>query len=205
LGFVSVSLPWKRWRWVVSPCTCQLSHFSSQMIWPAASKAKDLLNGANVQYQGLLTPLANAPDRCKRPAEDISTVDNVSEAPRPEAFVGYDKLSPSFSAGPEDTRIMARMLGLEIPGVQASTSYFPGYEYWPSIAMPPLQAMSIHTNPMHTNQAVRVSLPPMMTPQPVASQQQQQPSPISASSPHDWNNSMAGYGYSVGNGYAYGR
>lgn len=29
------------------------------------------------------------------------------------------------------TRIMAHMLGLDVPGVEASTSYYPGYEWWP--------------------------------------------------------------------------
>lgn len=29
------------------------------------------------------------------------------------------------------SRIMAHMLGFEVPGVEASTSYYPGYEWWP--------------------------------------------------------------------------
>lgn len=29
------------------------------------------------------------------------------------------------------TRLMAHMLGLEMPGVERSTSFFPGYEWWP--------------------------------------------------------------------------
>lgn len=29
------------------------------------------------------------------------------------------------------TRIMAHMLGLDIPGIEPSTSYYPGYQWWP--------------------------------------------------------------------------
>lgn len=32
------------------------------------------------------------------------------------------------------TRIMAHMLGLDIPGVEPSASYLPGYEWWPRTA-----------------------------------------------------------------------
>ena len=42
------------------------------------------------------------------------------------------------------TRIMAHMLGLEMPGVEPSTSFFPGYEWWPrnnqGYPQPPPQA-----------------------------------------------------------------
>lgn len=30
-----------------------------------------------------------------------------------------------------NTRLMAHMLGLDIPGIEPSTSYYPGYEWWP--------------------------------------------------------------------------
>ncbi len=41
---------------------------------------------------------------------------------------------------------MAHMLGLEIPGVEPSTSYYPGYEWWPrnhggSSQQPPQQQL----------------------------------------------------------------
>jgi hypothetical protein len=179
-----------------------------QMIWPAASRHKDLLNGANVQFQGLLTPLANGPDRLKRPAEDTPAAnDRTSEILQREVFNnnGYEKPAPpaiGVPAGAEDTRIMARMLGLEIPGVQASTSYFPGYEYWPSIPMPPPpQIAGLH--PSHGNlQPLRpLSLPPLNH---AAMQQQQQPSPVTPASPQDWMSPMSGYGYGT-NGYTYGR
>jgi hypothetical protein len=172
------------------------------MIWPAASRHKDLLNGANVQFQGLLTPLANAPDRFKRPAEDAAAAvgNRTSEILQREVFDGYEKPPPPMPGvpiAPEDTRIMARMLGLEIPGVQASTSYFPGYEYWPSIQMPMPQATSIHPS-LGVHQPLRtLSIPPRTI-------HQQQPSPISPASPHDWMSPTSSYGYG-GNGYAYGR
>ena len=47
-----------------------------------------------------------------------------------------------------NTRLMAHMLGLEIPGVETSTSCHPGYEWWPrpnqpDLSMPASQSTSI--------------------------------------------------------------
>jgi hypothetical protein len=180
-----------------------------QTIWPSASRFKDLLNGANAQYQGIITPLANAPDRLKRSADDSQmSPDRTSDMLQREAFSGLEKLQtpPGAGAGVEDPRMMARMLGLEVPGIQASTSYFPGYEWWPSIQMPPATPQSMpgaHAAPgSHARPTVALRTT-------AASQQgSQQSSPV-ASQPQDWLAAMTNpapyaYGAHSLSNYSYG-
>ena len=87
------------------------------------------------QYQNI--------DRNKRGAQDAFGEDNRPDYPSHEAFggpVAPETLDSSQTLDLEDntngvqdisTRLMAHMLGLEIPGVEPSTSYYPGYEWWP--------------------------------------------------------------------------
>ena len=77
-------------------------------------------------------------DRNKRDAQDAFGEEKTSDYPQREAF-GATAMRPdpipdnSNPTGVQDisTRLMAHMLGLEIPGVEQSTSYYPGYEWWP--------------------------------------------------------------------------
>jgi hypothetical protein len=79
-------------------------------------------------------------DRNKRDARDAFGEEKSDYIHR-EAFsatpMAPDPVSDNgFNAtGVQDisTRLMAHMLGLEIPGVEPSTSYFPGYEWWPRL------------------------------------------------------------------------
>ena len=71
-------------------------------------------------------------DRRKRHAEDAFGLDKTSDllsqnifrpkSPEKESSPGFQDMS---------TQIMAQMLGLDIPGIEPSTSYLPGYEWWP--------------------------------------------------------------------------
>lgn len=71
--------------------------------------------------------------RNKRLAEDAFAQESAPEAP--------SSFDPAAVNGVQDLnmRIMAHMLGLDIPGIEASTSFYPGYEWWPRTneTMPP--------------------------------------------------------------------
>lgn len=182
-----------------------------QVIWPSASRAKDLLNGANAHFQGILTPLASAQERHKRSADDALSDDKTSELLQREAFGSLDAKVQTPPGAQADQRIMAHMLGLEIPGVQASTSYFPGYEWWPSI---PLQQAGCPVAPMHhqhhdlqtQQQAQHSDAQPRMLPS-MLNGPQGSHTPMQ----HSWMSTISsptrGYPYDSGmsGGYQYGR
>jgi hypothetical protein len=88
-----------------------------------------------VQYHGNVTPFEAGPERNKRPAEEPLGNGKTSELLKREVFSSgiLEKAPSPPGASDSETQLMAHMLGLDIPGVQASTSYFPGYEWWPSI------------------------------------------------------------------------
>jgi hypothetical protein len=108
------------------------------MIWPSAGRAWALLEGAMVQFDNAAPLTQQGDDRRKRPADDAFGQEKSSDVLSREAFgpVGQESPSPPGVQGIQDmsTRIMAHMLGLDIPGVEPSTSYYPGYEWWPRTA-----------------------------------------------------------------------
>lgn len=99
------------------------------MIWPAARRAFTLLEGAKVQFDNA-APMVQGHERTKRQADDAFGREKSSEILSREAF---SQAPADETPGIDDvsTRIMAHMLGLDIPGIEASTSYYPGYEWWP--------------------------------------------------------------------------
>lgn len=105
------------------------------MVWPSAARAFELLNGVSLGIDPATTAPLHSPDRHKRQADDAFGQEKHSDFLQREAFGAYE---PGTAAVESDngvqemsTRIMAQMLGLEIPGIEASTSYYPGYEWWP--------------------------------------------------------------------------
>lgn len=80
-------------------------------------------------------PMLQGDDRRKRHAEDAFGLDKTSDLLSHNVFGpgSPDKESSPDQVGIPDmnTRIMAQMLGLDIPGIEPSTSYLPGYEWWP--------------------------------------------------------------------------
>ncbi|KAF9486569.1 hypothetical protein BDN70DRAFT_870159 [Pholiota conissans] len=127
---------------------CMIALKEMAIVWPSASRAWELLNG--VQLRTHAPPAAQFQphyqnlDRNKRGAQDAFGEDNRPDYPAQGTF-GASPTSPGGApnggqglnlpneTGVQDvsTRLMAHMLGLEIPGVEPSTSYFPGYEWWP--------------------------------------------------------------------------
>lgn len=104
-----------------------------KMVWPSASRAWELLNGVQVGSANSYT--LESSDRHKRPAEAAFGQEKSSDYLQREVF--HDptnvKATTDGQNGVQElgTRIMAHMLGLNIPGIEASTSYYPGYEWWP--------------------------------------------------------------------------
>ncbi|KAG9314135.1 hypothetical protein JVU11DRAFT_4920 [Chiua virens] len=105
-----------------------------QTTWPSAGRGWDLLHGAKVQVDSNLAPMVRSPDRQKRAADDAFGREKNSDFLQREAFGDYgSKERTASTTGIQDisTRMMAHMLGLDIPGIEPSTSYYPGYEWWP--------------------------------------------------------------------------
>ncbi|KAG9222442.1 hypothetical protein CCMSSC00406_0002777 [Pleurotus cornucopiae] len=103
------------------------------IVWPSASRAWDLLNNVKLGFDKVHTMPPQNMARNKRLAEDAFAQESTPEAP--------SSFDPAAVNGVQDLnmRIMAHMLGLDIPGIEASTSFYPGYEWWPRTneAMPP--------------------------------------------------------------------
>lgn len=110
-----------------------------EMIWPSAGRAWALLEGAKVQFDNAAPMAQHADDRRKRQADDAFGQEKSSDVLSRGAFGAVDQQPPSSPGqGIQDmsTRIMAHMLGLDIPGIEPSTSYYPGYEWWPRNVSP---------------------------------------------------------------------
>jgi len=105
-----------------------------ELVWPSALRAWELLNGVKVRFDSALTPLVQAPDRHKRQADDAFGKEKCSGYARHEEFgqsEGDTSKAPNAN-GVQDlnTRMMAHMLGLDVPAMEPSASYNPGYEWW---------------------------------------------------------------------------
>lgn len=114
----------------------------AKTTWPSAGRARDLLNGVRVQVDSTIPPLVHGPDRQKRAADDAFG-ERSSDVLQREAFgdVLQRERAPQNSGIQEiSTRMMAHMLGLDIPGIEPSTSYYPGYEWWPRANQPSPQS-----------------------------------------------------------------
>lgn len=103
------------------------------MVWPSAARAWELLNGVKMGSDNVSAPQFHFPDRHKRPADAAFGQEKSSDYLQREAFKDTTPESVEGDNGVQElgTRIMAHMLGLHIPGIEPSTSYYPGYEWWP--------------------------------------------------------------------------
>lgn len=109
------------------------------MIWPSAGRAWALLEGVSIQLDNALPMDSPGNDgqrrNSKRLADDAFGKEKNSDYLSREAFEQpAEALGEAPGAQDVNTRIMAHMLGLDVPGIQPSTSYYPGYEWWPSRA-----------------------------------------------------------------------
>jgi len=113
---------------------CMAALKDMEMVWPSASRAWDLLKGVKMGSDSI-PPQIHFSDRHKRPAEAAFGQEKSSNYLQREAFRGPspDTSNEEGDNGVQElgSRIMAHMLGLHIPGFEPSTSYLPGYEWWP--------------------------------------------------------------------------
>ncbi|TDL28079.1 hypothetical protein BD410DRAFT_894187 [Rickenella mellea] len=100
-----------------------------EIIWPSATRARELLNGAKTQFDDSLTPIVRGPDRTKRDAEIAFGGHEQEQSPGSV----QDKQARKFailpsSKGPVHHEIsallMAHMLGLDIPKAQPSNGTY---------------------------------------------------------------------------------
>jgi len=131
----------------------------AKTTWPSARRAWDLLNGVKVQVDSNLPPLVQGPDRQKRAADDAFG-EKSSDVLQREAFSDSPGERPPQNSGIQEisTRMMAHMLGLDIPGIEPSTSYYPGYEWWPRVNQPAPQ--SYHESSTGAASLMSMNYPP---------------------------------------------
>jgi len=103
------------------------------VIWPSAYRSWGLIGGAKVQVDnGILNPKTT--QRPKRPADEaLGAEERTRVGLPPQTFnfgpsTGADVASRQASA--TDTRLVAHLLGLDIPSVDPA-SCTPNYEWWP--------------------------------------------------------------------------
>ncbi|KAK7695174.1 hypothetical protein QCA50_002364 [Cerrena zonata] len=110
--------------------------------WPCAIQIRQLLQGCKVYLDPVLsTGEVNRPDRHKRDIDQALGTDRPSEMLQREVFgdpsvLRHQPYIPDSHQSRDDeaARIMAHSLGIPLPGIQPSTSYYPGYEWWhPSV------------------------------------------------------------------------
>lgn len=128
-----------------------------KVIWPSAARAWELLSGVDVAGDAIGAPQINSPERHKRDAEDAFGQEKNSDYLQREAFGAAETIETGRAAenGVQDlsTRIMAHMLGLDIPGIEPSTSYYPGYEWWPRTSQDDSQPSSQSLSPAASSSA----------------------------------------------------
>ncbi|KAG5652448.1 hypothetical protein H0H81_004992 [Sphagnurus paluster] len=127
---------------------CMAALKDMEIVWPSASRAWELLNGVKMEADNMI-PQVHISDRQKRPAEAAFGQEKSSDYLQREAFHTSPREMGTVEGenGVQElgTRIMAHMLGLNIPGIEPSTSYYPGYEWWPrthEVSPPSLHQLS---------------------------------------------------------------
>lgn len=125
--------------------------------WASAARAWDLLNGIQLGTENVHIPRACGAERHKRPADDAFGIEKGSDYLQQE-ISGNTRLDapPRSENGVQElsTRIMAHILGLDIPGVEPTVSFYPGYDWWSqsrsnAMLTPPQQAvMQSHMDPL---------------------------------------------------------
>jgi len=105
------------------------------VIWPSAVRAWELLNGAKVHVDNGILRFKEV-QRYKRHADDaFGTGDTDGGSALTQSFglnspIGVDAVAVPQATN-ADKHLLAQMLGLDLPVIGPSTSYIPGYEWWP--------------------------------------------------------------------------
>jgi len=121
---------------------CMQALKDMEVVWPSASRAWDLLNGVKlsdgIHAARLIQAHGQPSDRQKRVADDAFGQEKDLDYPQRDVYDERGNMTGNQGgfenqSGVQDlsTRIMAHMLGLDIPGIEPSTSYYPGYQWWP--------------------------------------------------------------------------
>lgn len=163
-----------------------LNLMMGQRAWPSASRAWDLLNGAHVSVNrpnGASYTDSGYQARSKRPADDAFGHEGP-ECAQQDIFVpntGTPQQAPNQN-GVQDlsNRMMAHMLGLDIPGVEPSTTFLQDYEWWPRGTQDQLGNIRLAGTPLPMSEAPPRSsqaadpsmLPPLEMPMPRPSMNQ---------------------------------
>ncbi|EED85250.1 predicted protein [Postia placenta Mad-698-R] len=108
-------------------------------IWPSATRVRKLLEGVKVLRDEVTMSLQSQqqPSRHKRSAEEALGAGQVEQDLSQSTYegAGYSRgeVSQPSTAFEEDTtaRLMMQTLGLNVPGLDASPSYYGGYQFWP--------------------------------------------------------------------------
>lgn len=140
-------------------CMSALEELKS--TWASASRAWELLSAIQLGTESIQLTHSQGSERHKRDADVAFGVEKGSSYLQREVFGGHQpEVSPKGENGVQElgTRIMAHMLGLDIPGFEPSTSYYPAYEWWPRpnqvMQQPPLPPMQSSDVPSQTNSSM---------------------------------------------------
>ncbi|PCH33995.1 hypothetical protein WOLCODRAFT_87174 [Wolfiporia cocos MD-104 SS10] len=117
-------------------CITALEHMAH--IWPSSTRVRTLLQGANVKKDQLSLTMQNQQElRQKRSVEEAlgaernSDILNRETLNRP-SYPGAEMAPPGQALNNDlTTRMMLHPLGLGTPGMDPSSSYYPGYQWWP--------------------------------------------------------------------------
>ncbi|EPQ60261.1 hypothetical protein GLOTRDRAFT_134976 [Gloeophyllum trabeum ATCC 11539] len=128
---------------------------SIAQTWSSAQRVLDLLNSVRLQYERVTGNLINPPPRQKRSADEGG--EKSSDLLQRRAFGTSPEPEPE-EAPEVSRRILANMLGLDVPGIEPSTSFFPGYEWWPR--SPSTSSRSLETSWSRASNTPSSSAPP---------------------------------------------
>jgi len=116
-------------------CIDALHHMEN--VWPSATRVRTLLEGAKVKKDQISMNIQSQPIRQKRSAEEALGREKNSDIQERAEYGRLAYSEPEVSQpGPMfdqdlNARLMMQTLGLDVPGIEASTSYYPGYQWWP--------------------------------------------------------------------------
>ncbi|KAL4241803.1 Transcriptional Regulatory Element [Abortiporus biennis] len=106
-----------------------------ERIWPCAYRVRQLLKGANVQLDDL-SAYSHTSERPKRSVDEALGPDKHIDVTHREMYrMPVERQQQQHIPQPHSH--IAQSLGVPISGFEPSTTYYPGYEWWPQgIAAP---------------------------------------------------------------------
>ncbi|EMD41895.1 hypothetical protein CERSUDRAFT_120801 [Gelatoporia subvermispora B] len=112
-----------------------------EVTWPSAIRVRTLLEGAKVDLDQTSSQPGATPARQKRSAEAAWGAEHSHEVLQRQAYAQHHYQAPQYQPeannaatpqqGPSGSRILPDTLGTNLSGMEASTSFYPGYQWWP--------------------------------------------------------------------------